>query len=413
MTYVPPMSMGTLAPALFNGFDPLAGGSLSIGPTGLGNLAGQIGGAGPMPYGNPIGSLMRGPAAPQLLPRLGTTAGQIASDAASLRPLASSMAPMPADLGLATQLGRAAGGNPLALRPGLTPLRALGRVGGGAFLGQLGSGLIDQMNPGGQNSNIEQGLQGAAVGAGIGGSIGSIVPGVGTAIGALAGGGIGGAVGVLSNMFGGGGGGDEAPEIETVLANAIASAGLDELATERVLTTYETQMALAEQYEGDARVAAEDAAREAAGQQILMEMQQAQSALASGLGGASGGPGNTLALQQQAASIFQPLAQDIRTNASLYAQAMEGIMPNLPESYRGVAQAQMARELTSADKMANAYIAQAALTPVAQQLSQYQRDQQAFANQLWSQTLAQQAAGATGGGGAATDISSLLANIPG
>lgn len=376
------------------------------------------------PYGAGSGGLV-GQISPNLtlssLPRL-PGAGSILSDISTLRPVTpinglASQVPVGVGRTAANQAlslgGEAASGGggilsrlpslpSLALREGMTPMGAAFRVGGGATLGQLGSGLVDQLNPGGQNSNVEQALQGAALGAGIGGGVGSVVPGIGTGVGALVGGGIGAVGGILGNMFGGGGGKDQASP-EDVLANAIQTAGLDAVASENVLQVYETQMALAEGLEGDAKKQAQDAARQAAGQQILAEVakQQSQAQALSGAGGPS-----TLALQQQAAQIFQPLAQDIRSGAGLYAQAMQGIMPNLPDSYKGIAQAQVAREVTSADKLANAYIAQAALTPVAQQLTQYQRDQQQYANQLFSQMLAQQAAGATGGG---TDIASLLA----
>lgn len=336
--------------------DPLLGGSLSIGPTGLPTtLAGQ--------YAN-IGNV------------------------ASLRPLTSSLAPMAADTGLAAQLGRAASfNNPLARFAGAHPfLTGAAAVGTGATLGQLGSALIDKTNIGGQNSNWEQGLQGAAIGAGIGGGIGSVVPLVGTGLGAAAGGLIGGAAGVVSNFFGGK---EKQADNEDVLADtlkaALQTADLDAETAGQILDTYAVSVQFAENAEDDAtRDGLIDQALQMAQQQILAAIQQRQSATA-----VTANPANLLALQQQAAQIFEPLAQDIESSAALYANAMQGARANLPPEFQAIADTQIARELTSANRLADAYRAQAAITPVVTRLTQYQQDQQALAAQLMQQAQAQ------------------------
>lgn len=405
--------------------DPLAGGSLGIGATGLNGIP-QLPGVGTLPYAGPFGSAGV-PGLPnigaQAFTRLGPVnglAGQVpvgvgqeaASAASALRPFANagssggSLASRAAGL-----IPRVATANPNAtglaryLAPGVTGRAALGRAGLGGAAGMLGSNLIDTLDIGGQNSNLEQGLQGFAQGAGLGAGIGSVVPGLGTGLGVAIGGIGGGAIGVLSNIFGGGGDDGEAADPVTVLATAIQQAGLTPDYTEAVLQTYETQMALAEGLEGDAREAAEANAYNTASQMILQYMAQQQQAQQQAPIDAA----NTLAMQQQAQQIFQPLADDIRTSSNLYAQAMSGIRDQLPESYRAVSDATVARELTSADRLANAYQAQAALTPVVQQLTRYQQDQDAFAQQMFSQALAQQAAAMNAGGyGSAGAVNSDL-----
>lgn len=302
--------------------------------------------------------------------------------------------------GLLSRLPSGTGLNP----GGLSAMNLAGRGAGGFALGSVGSSLIDQVNPGGQNSNLEQGLQGGAIGAGIGATLGAPLFGIGAVPGGLIGGAVGGGIGVLANMFGGGGDGEEADPLQT-LATAMTSAQLTPDTSEQILQTYETLMALAEQQEGDAKDQARAMAFEQTSQMILQAMQQQQQAEMQAPQNAA----NTLALQAQAQQIFEPLAQDIETTGGLYAQAMAGIRDNLPESYRGVADATVARELTSADRLANAYRAQAAITPIAASLTQYQQDQSSYAQQMFQQALQQQMAGQTGTGSAAT--SDLLSQL--
>ena len=100
----------------------------------------------------------------------------------------------------------------------------------------------------------------------------------------------------------------------------------------------------------------------------------------------------------RAGRSHKPLAQDIDASGAMYANAIAGIRDQLPESYRGIADASVARESSSASRLADAYRAQAALTPMYNQMTQYQQDQNSFAAQLFSQQMAQQAAGYNGGG---------------
>jgi hypothetical protein len=375
----------------------LTPGSLGIGRSGLGGLAGQIGGAGRLPYTNPLGSLLQGAAGPGGLPRLGTTGSQVLGDVANLRPLQSPLSAMGADRGLANQLGaasRAGGTRGMLPRLPSLGLKSPGMLKGGVYgvLGGVGANLADQLNIGGNDSVLDQFATGAAFGGISGGAFGGV--------GALVGAPVGGAVNVLGNALGLWG--NDTPEADKpepieVLATAIQTANLSPDEEEAILQTYETNMALAEQYEGDQREQAEQLALDQAGQLVLVAMQRRQQQAQQAQGGGMGGP-DMLALQQQAADIFEPIAQDIETNAGLYAQAMQGIRPNLPASYQSVSDAQVARELSSADKLANAYRAQAALTPVVNSLTQYQQDQNAFASQLFQQMQAQQAAAMAQGG---------------
>lgn len=295
-------------------------------------------------------------------------------------------------------MGGLLSGGSVAARP------MLGGLGFGVA-GAVGSGLIDRLNPGGQNSNLEQGLQGAATGAGIGAGLGllggplaPLTSSAGAAIGGLAGG----ALGVLGNMFGGGGGdGEEAASPIDILGTAIQSARLTPDQTEEILSTYEVMTALAENApEGAERDALMAQAYDTAGQMILQAMQQEEAT--------ASGQSNMLALQAQAQDIFQPLAQDIRASGEMYANAMRGLSADLPPEYRKIADYQVARELSSSQKLAAAYQAQAAVTPAINQLAQYQQDYNALAAQTWQQAMAQQAAG-MGGGQQATDIAALLA----
>lgn len=71
-------------------------------------------------------------------------------------------------------------------------------AGGLAMGGLTAGGLIDSANVGGENSNWDRGLSGAARGAGVGAAAGSVIPVLGTAVGAIGGG----AAGALINIFG-------------------------------------------------------------------------------------------------------------------------------------------------------------------------------------------------------------------
>ena len=74
---------------------------------------------------------------------------------------------------------------------------ALMKGGGYATAGIIGGGLVNNLNVGGEASNTDRALTGAATGAGIGAGVGSVVPVIGTGVGALAGAGIGAAYNVF------------------------------------------------------------------------------------------------------------------------------------------------------------------------------------------------------------------------
>ncbi len=360
-------------------------------PTGLASLPGASGGVlarGLSPAASRLGSLFTGSAgAGGGLPRLGTTAASLAEDVAGLGGGAGGLlSRLPAVGGLpgfAAVSGRAAG------------------LGGAAAL--AGSQLVDQLNVGGQNSNLEQGLQGATAGAALGATIGAPFFGVGAGVGAAAGGVIGGALGVLGNVLGFGGGEDDKPEPLDILTTGIQKAGLSPDQAEQVLQVYETQMALAEVAEGDEKKALQQQAYDAAASSILMLMQQQEAALM------GGGTGNLLALQAQAQDIFAPLAADIESSGAAYGAAMNSINQYLPEQFRAINDANVARELSSSNKLANAYRAQAAIIPTVNALTQYQQDYNALAQQMFQRAQAESmGTGGTGTTGAGDQLAALL-----
>ena len=347
---------------------------------------------------NPLGGQVAGRGLAGMVP---AGAGGQALEAANALRGAGGMAGQAAGVGRLGSIGSAASSIPGAIRGA-----GVRGVASKAFLPMTAAwgadALVDNLNPGGNNSNYEQALQGAAWGAGAGATIGSIVPGIGTGIGAAVGGVAGGAIGVLGNMFGGGGDSEQEVDPIDIINNAVNTAGLDEGARAEITTTYSTLMALAQQYpEGSPeREAAEQQAIDGAGQMVLQFLGQKEQA---GMQAS-----NTLALQAQAGQIFEPLAADIEQSGQMYAQAMAGIRDQLPESYRAISDATVARELTSSQKLANAYRAQAAITPIADRLTQYQQDQQSYAAQQFSQMYAQQAAGQQGGGQVSSDVLASL-----
>jgi hypothetical protein len=295
----------------------------------------------------------------------------------------------------------------------LIPKGAMLKGGLYGLAGSVGSSLIDKTDVGGQNSNWEQGLQGASQGAGIGAGLGLLggpfaelsVP-AGAAIGGVAGG----AIGVLSNVFGGGDDKEADPQVsgEQVLGKALMNAQIDDATTAKILDTYETRLMFASAIEDEAsRKAAEQQALDEAGSFVLQAIQQRQQGGGMGAGGTN--PASLLALQAQSQQIFAPIAQDIRDTTGLYAGQMAGMMDDLPAAYKPIAQATAAREVMSGNRLADAYMAQAAITPVVQQLTQYQQDYNSFAAQQFQAAMqagmaAQQ--GGTSAGGA--DITALI-----
>lgn len=376
--------------------DPLLGGSLSTGPTGLAGMP-RLPGLGTLPYGGING----------LAGQVPVGAGQQALTAANaLRPFEAAATESAAGRGL---MGSITSRLPSALgNVALKSPTLKGSIGYGA-LGTIGAMGVDRLNVGGANSLADQFLTGAAFGGGQGLAAGPWGAAIGAPVGGLA--------NVAYNALGTpfSGEKEEAAKPEEVLANAIDTASIPPEYESVIIDTYDTAMDLAKGLEGDERKAAETMAFQTAGAQIQAVMdQRRQQALMDqqGMGGGSGP--SMLALQQQAQSVFEPLAQDIETNGQLYAQAMQGIRGSLPAEYASIADAQVARELSSSDKLADAYRAQAALTPVVQRLTQYQQDQNAFASQMFQQAQAQMAAAMSSGQGfgqpaGATDINALLA----
>lgn len=372
-TFGPPIPPG--------GIDPMLGGSLGIGRSGLSGL-GSIPGVGSLPYTRPMTLASQVPVG---------VGQQAARGALGLMPAADDAA-----RGLLSRLPALPSGTPLV------PKGAMLRGGLYGLAGQVGSSLIDATDIGGQNSNVEQALQGAAIGAGTGAGVGLLggpfAP-VTVPTGAAIGGVVGGIAGVVSNFFGGGDDKPDPAEREETLATAIQEAGLDDFTTAQILDTYEASLAFAAAEEDDdLREQKETLALQQAEAMVLQAIGQRQQ-LSAGMGGP-----DLMALQAQAQEVFAPLAQSIRDTGSAYATAMGGLRDQLPPEYQAIADSMVVREVTSSNRLADAYSAQAALTPVVQRLTQYQQDQAALANQMWQQALASQMAG----GGGATDVSAML-----
>lgn len=201
---------------------------------------------------------------------------------------------------------------------------------------------------------------------------------------------IGAALDVLDagKWFGGGGGEDAEPAVnpDEILGTIMETAQLDPAMAAQISDQYSILMQLAAVEEDDTiRAQAEAQALQTAGSLVLDALGQRDAI--------SSDASNMLALQSQARDIFEPLAQDIEGSAAMYGQAFQGIRDSLPESMRGIADYQTAQELSSGNRLANAYRAQAAITPMVDRLTQYQQDFNSYAAQQFAQAMAQQAAG--------------------
>lgn len=241
-----------------------------------------------------------------------------------------------------------------------------------------------------------------------------------------------GTVGALLDVFDAGklfgGGGDkkpdwDAPKANRALLDMMGQAAVDPLTAQKIMDTYAVQLKMVDnavdadgkELSDKDKTAQRIQAYNNAQQLILQSVGSGYNTMG-GIGGLGGGvsdPAQLLALQQAAGDIFNPIAQDIASTNDVYQQAMATNMGNLPADYQAVARAQMAQATRDSKSLADAYKAQAAITPVVQRLTQYQQDRDSLANQLWSQMMSQNLGaymqGGAGLGGGGTDIASLLA----
>lgn len=112
---------------------------------------------------------------------------------------------------------------------------------------------------------------------------------------------------------------------------------------------------------------------------------------------------NMLAQQALAGQFFAPFAQQMVTSAQQRHQAIQSMLPSLPESYRGIAASQSAAALDNATRMATAYQAQAQMIPAMSGFQQQSEQINSLAAQLLQQGIQQTLQPQAGG-----DLMSLL-----
>lgn len=307
----------------------------------------------------------------------------------------------------------------------LGTLGRFGRVGGASLaptLGLMGAGVIDRAFQG--NAPAEQAAQGGAIGAGLGAGAALGAGGSIAGIGALPLAGIG-AAGVaagvgthalLESIFG-----KQGSDVDPVKLGPVsqlfemyeraneAGAVIPESVYEEAARTYRVLSSMGEQDEDGKPTDETKASALNAAKQVI-----AEAALNPQAQGGFGQPSaaDLMALQQQAAEIFQPIIDDTRASGAAYAQAVNSLVPDLPAAFQPIAQLGIAREMAGANRLANAYQAQAQLLPVADRLTRYQQDIDNLAAQQFQQIIAAGMQGVGGGGfggmGGQTDLGALL-----
>ena len=280
-------------------------------------------------------------------------------------------------------------GNLLAGRA--TGWGAAARMGGYGALGTLGSSLIDRTNVGGQNSNWEQGLQGAAMGAGVGAGVGSVFPVVGTALGAGIGA-IGGAgLGVLGNVFGWGDG-DEPADPREQLDSYLSNVNLSTEAQRNIREQFEMEMMFAEESEDPdaARQLALASAQEGIRQYWATEAQAEEQAE------------RAMAFQMAAQQYMAPRLSEMTRMQEAFSGYIEGIADTLPPEYQPIARLTAHQGRAATERTAAAYANQIATMGQTNAIQQYYGDVQNMAAQQLSAGIAQ------GVGGGQMNISDML-----
>lgn len=293
-----------------------------------------------------------------------------------------------------------------------SPLAKLGRVArGGSRLGRLAPAAIGGVlaspvgtavggqgadTPGFDRRDVGQAVSGALTG----GSLGSF----GGWPGAIAGGLLGGVGNALNmfDMFGGPKDDAAAADPETVsdqLNNMMASVGITGNTRDIISQTTMEQLKLATT---DAERQAVLTNAEATIQQQALAQEQSTQQLA-----------HSLALQAQAAQIFEPYAEANQRNADMARVLFENGSQNLPESQKYLA----AQFALGAQQQADALTQQMMTTAMAQPrldaLIAQQQQIEGVAAQLVQQAMAGAMAGGMGGGGAGVDVAALLAEAGG
>lgn len=293
-------------------------------------------------------------------------------------------------------LGGGGGAGGAGLRGALSGVSGralLGRAGAGGFAGMIGSNVIDRFNPGGQNSNIEQGLQGAAMGAGIGAGIGSVVPVIGTATGAIAGGIIGGGLGIAGNVFGWGGDDKEAVAPHDQLNQWLGAVNISPDAARNIREQFEMEMMFAEDAEDKEAAQAQALANAQMGIQQYWATEQEQSRQAE----------RAMAFQMAAQQYMAPQLSRMRDTQNALSTYMESMAPDLPPEFQPIARLMASQGRAATDRTISAYANQVSMMQQTNALQQFYSDTQNMAAQQMSANIAQ----GVGGGGSGDLLAAL------
>lgn len=325
--------------------------------------------------------------------------------------IARSFASPAAATGLAEVAGdvaAAGGGAGLLARLGAVPagIGAAGlgtvatRAGLGGLAGSIGSGIIDKVTPG-SNSLAEQTLQGGALGAGIGAAVGGIPTlGLGAVPGALIGGGIGAIGGALTSLFGKK---PKAPEsIDSIMARVIDAGAISPASASAIAQKYAGMVALDDSKKG------KELARQAALQLLQAEVMNPSASPMAGATPQQWTPEQILATQVQAAKYLAPFAQQSVDNAARARDITKSLTQGLNPAAAKFLQIGAEQEYAASTKLANAYAAQALLSPQMAALQQQQQYQQQIASQLAQQSIAKMLSGGSTGG---QDLGALLGQL--
>lgn len=300
---------------------------------------------------------------------------------------------------------------------GLSPALAVTAI---PFTAGLGNDLANKIG-GDKDSWWHDTLEGAGTGAGVGlpiGLAGGPFAPISVTAGVLGGGLIGAAGGLAGHFLDGWFGGDDkkkepAVTIETAqskLDNALTTAQLPPELADQIRRVYATNLAFApEEYavtnaKGEQEVRKNESEDDKAAwalaqvQPMILNavlsapMQQQQAA-------------NTFALQQQAAQLFDPLAENVMANSAAYAAAVNPLIASLPADLQPLFKMQVAQQAAGASRLADAYKAQAMIGPQVEAMTNYQNQ----INSLSSQLLQQGIQNAMTPPAQSTDLASLLA----
>lgn len=251
--------------------------------------------------------------------------------------------------------------------------------------------LIKKLVPG-EGGGVEKGLSGAAKGAMVGAALGAPLLGIGAVPAALGGAALGGLASLL-------GGGKKDTQGLDQLQDTMAEAGIDGETGAAITRLYKVM--------DDGTEEGQKAAYDAARQQILAYVTQGSL----GAGGAPKAwtPEQIMALQVQSAQFLKPYAEQAQAQALQSGNMINSLTQNMDPAIRDLLRAGAAGEITAAQRLSNAYMTQASLSPTGAAFQQQQQYQDQISNQLMQQAIGNiinpQSAG--------NDLGSLLASQAG